>query len=396
MERSRYAVGSVLVLALGVGGARELLAQGGGRRWSVEARAEPRFRYDDNPFLLSAGQKPRLEAPAAGDAQSGRYTDMESTSDLVPSLGLELGLEGSGIAGRALALGAGATYEANLQNGRRRHVELGFSAEQALGHGSRLRLALDWRPSYYHKNYLTDAVDADANGDIAAGERRYRAGTSGEVDATLGYRHRLLRSTRERQVGVNAELEAGWFGRSYDAPFAGRSRSGPGGQVGFQVELARRLVVSADYAYQKLDADVTREVMILDETGFGQDFNGNGNTTDLDARAFELVDRSRSEQEIGVGVRGELTDAVTAELSYGRRMRSFSSSQPFDVSNRDRHDTLNELEVALRVRLARSLRLDLGARRAAQNTNRVGDPGSTGEVADYTRLVAWGGLGYRF
>lgn len=396
------AVRPVLVLALMAVGAGELAAQGRERSrareraWKFEARVEGEFRYDDNPFLLTAAQKPRLETPSAGDTLSGRFGDMQKASDMIPAVGLELALEGRGLAGRALTLQAEGTYDANLENGRRRHAELGFSAEQALGRGSRVRLRLDWRPSYYHKNYLADAVDADGDGDIASRERRYQAGSSSEVDVTLGYRHRLLRSTRERQIGVSAELKAGYFDRSYDTPFAGRSRGGPGGQIGLGIELARRWAISLDYAYQKLDADPTREVMLLDETAFGRDFNGNGLVTDLDARAFELVDRSRTEQEFGVAIQGELADPVTVELAYGRRTRNFSSTEPFDVSNRDRNDGLNEVSGGLHVRLTRALRLDAGARRGAQDTNRAGDPGATGEVADYTRLVAWAGLRYRF
>jgi hypothetical protein len=48
------------------------------------------------------------------------------------------------------------------------------------------------------------------------------------------------------------------------------------------------------------------------------------------------------------------------------------------------------------LRLAAGIHMDLGARRARQTTDRAGDPGSLGEVADYSRFVASAGLRYRF
>lgn len=366
------------------------------RSWSVEARAGAVVRYDDNLFLLAPGQKVLLETPSAGDAQSGRFANMKDARDVIPTVGLSAALEGPGLFARTFTLEAGASYEANLRNGERRHAELELSATQGLGRGSRLRLAAGLRPSYFHKNYLANATDVSADGNITADERSYGAGMSNEFDLTLGYRHRLLRATPERRVSVSAELKAGYFDRSYDAPFAGRSRRGPGGEVGLTVELGRRWTIDGEYSFQQLDADVTREVLILDETSFGQDFNGNGGASDVAARAFELVDRSRSEREFSVAVRGELTRSINAELAYGHRARDFSSNQPFDVSNRDRNDGLDEFSGSLDVRLARGLRLALGARYASQGTNRLGDPGSTGEVADYQRTVAWAGLRYRF
>lgn len=373
-------------------------AQQGGddRSWKPTARLQAEVRYDDNPFLLDPVQKPSLQAVSAADALSGRFRDMTSATDAIPVASAQVGVAGPGLFGRVLAVSVDAAYEANTQTARRRHAELTFGIEQSLPKTGRLRLRADWRPSYFSKNYLSDAIDLSGDGNITADERVYGPATSREVDLTLNYRHRLLKSRRSSPLSVTGELELGYFARGYNAPFAGRDRRGPGAGAGIAVELGPRWTVGLDYAYQALHADATREVQILDETEFGVDFNGTNGASDTEARAFELVDRSRTEQNLRASVETELSGGVTLQLAYARRTRDFSSTQPYDVSDRGRRDTRTELEAELTVRLARGLRLTLGAVAARQNTNRTGDPGSTGEVADYSRRVVTAGVGYRF
>ncbi len=357
--------------------------------WRMAARVEGVFRYDDNPFLLSAGRKQQLDQVSPADSVSGRFRDMTSATDGVPMVGGQLRATGPGLGGRDLELSAEAGYDVNIDNARRRHAELLLGVEQSLPKAGRLRLRADWRPSYFAKNYLSDASDVSGDGNISPDERVYRAGTSHEIDLTLNYRRRLVKAVR-------GELELGYFARGYDAPFAGRDRRGPGASAGVAVELNPRWSVGLDYDFQALHADPTREVLILDELDFGVDFNGTNGVADTAARAFELVDRSRTEQELRASVETELSDGVNLQLAYALRSRNFSSTQPYDVSDRDRHDTRHELEAELTVRVAHGMRLVLGGVAAKQNTNRAGDPGSTGEVSDYSRRVVTAGLEYRF
>ncbi|MGH7674891.1 MAG: hypothetical protein ACREMV_06415 [Gemmatimonadales bacterium] len=359
------------------------------KRWSPTLRTQVDVRYDDNPFLQTSGQKRRLEEVSPADSQSGRFRDMESATDLVPTPALELGLDGPGLGGRSLDISADVAYEANLENARRRHTELGLTVAQSLPSDARLRFDLGWRPSYFHKNYLNDAVDLNADDEIGPEERVYETGTSSELDAWLGYRHRLQKSLR-------AELEVGYFDRTYDAPFAGRSRRGPGAGAELALALGRRWTLGLGYTYQSLSDDPTVEVLILDENAFGVDFNGNGTVSEDSARAAVSVDHSRTDQEIALTIEGELGRMATLAVSFGRRRRNFSSEEPYDVAHRDRSDARNEIAAELDARLATGFHLMLGGRRTNQTTNRAGDPGSTGEETDYTRYVLWAGLRYRF
>jgi hypothetical protein len=68
----------------------------------------------------------------------------------------------------------------------------------------------------------------------------------------------------------------------------------------------------------------------------------------------------------------------------------------YDVVNRARRDVLKELRADVDLRLGAGVHFDAGVRRAKQTTDRAGDPGSLGEVADYSRFVASTGLRFRF
>jgi hypothetical protein len=385
---------SCLVLMAGVvGDAASVAAQS---PWRPAAHLGAEVRRDGNPFLLTAAQRDRLAAPSFGDSLSRRFRDMESATDVIPVATADLALTGPGLGGRDVELGADAGYEANVDNGRRRHAELQFTVEQSLPRASRLRLRADWRPSYFWKNYLSDAMDGNGDGNITSDERVYQPGTSHEIDLTLDYRRRLLKARADRALELRGDLELGYFARAYDAPFSGRDRHGPGVGLSVNADVGQRWSAGLGYTLESLRSDVTREVMILDETAFGVDFNRVNGATDTDARAFELVDRSRLEHNVEASVAAHLSKTVTLGLIYGRRMRVFSSTQPYDVADRDRHDTRNELEAELAVRLPHGLRLSLSGSTAKQTTNRAGDPGSTGDISDYTRSVIAAGLTYRF
>lgn len=385
-------VSGLVVLAFVITAVRPTAAQ----TWRLGARAGTEIRHDGNPFLLTVAQRARLAAPSAGDSISARFRDMESATDVIPVAAAQLALTGPGLGGRDLEIATDVSYDANIDNARRRHAEVTFAMEQTLAKSGRLRLRADWRPSYFWKNYLSDAVDLSGDGNITSDERRYSRGTSHELDLTLNYRRRLLKAREGRAVELRGELDVGYFTRGYDAPFPGRDRRGPGAGLGVSAELGRRWAVGLDYRLQSLVSDVTREVMILDETAFGVDFNGVNGATDPDARAFEFVDRSRLEHNVQVSIETEASKTVTLRVAYARRMRVFSSTQPYDVADRDRHDTRNELEAELAMRLAHGLRLTLSGSIAKQTTNRAGDPGSTGDISDYTRSVVAAGLAYRF
>jgi len=244
--------------------------------WHPTVRLETQVRYDNNPFLLDTLHKRRLATPSSSDSVNGRYRDMSRATDVIPVPALQAGLEGGGLGGRALGVAATVAYEANLHNTSRRHAELQLRVDQSLPRGGGVRLTADWRPSYFHKNYLADAIDLNADSSISGHEKIYAPAHSNEIDLTLRYRHRLLKFSDQRPVGITADLEAGYLARHYDAPFAGRGRNGPNAAGRLAVQLGTTWTVGADYAVASLGGNPSTAVLILDENVFGVDFNGNG------------------------------------------------------------------------------------------------------------------------
>jgi len=382
-------------VCLVVAGSALISTSATGQGWRPTARLRADVRVDDNPFLLDTLHRARLAAPSPSDSVNGRFREMESASDVITTPRLELGVEGRGLSGRTMVVTAGVKYELNSRNVARRHSELQLEIAQSLRRGGEIRFTADWRPSYFHKNYLADAVDLDANGNISSSERVYAAGTSHEVDLELRYRQRLLKATRHRLLGLSAELRGGYLDRRYDAPFPARGRKGPDVGGGVAIQMGPTVTLGLDYSVASLGGTPAPAILILDENRFGVDFNGNLTATDSNARAAVLVDYSRVERQLDASFRAA-AGAATVIVEYGRRSRHFDSVQPYDVVNRGRRDVLKEITVDTELRVSRDARLTLGVRRGAQTTNRAGDPASAGDVADYSRHVWWAGLRYRF
>ena len=358
------------------------------RSWKAAFHVTGDFRYDDNPFLLSDRQKTTLETAGTDEQISGRFRDMDSVSDFIFAPKMELAAEGPGIAGRKSFLRAEVGYNRYFRNERRSHVNLDLSAAQAVSKNGRARLKFEFVPSYFQKNYLADATNM--TGSVLPSERVYLAGNYNEWDLTVDYRYRV--------AGGKTDLigRIGYLRRRYDAPFLGRDRNAPHAGVGFAANLAPRWEIDFDYDFAASDSPRVPEVLILDEPDFGFDFNGNGNTTDLNTRTVQPVDRTFTQQQFRVSSRLGLLEKTELELSYQRRNRHFSSHERFDIAHNGRTENRDTIDLSLVSRLAHGLHFSTGYAYALQNSNRSGDLAFLGETADYRRNRFHAGLTYRF
>ncbi len=94
--------------------------------------------------------------------------------------------------------------------------------------------------------------------------------------------------------------------RTYRAPFLARNRDVPYGDVGLEVE-GKRWEIAFSGRLATVGTPRLNEVLLLDEPGFGIDFNADGDTSDLNVRSVQLVDRTRT----------ALRFEVDAELEFG-------------------------------------------------------------------------------
>ncbi len=351
---------------------------------------------DNNVFLLTPARKDAVDNPSAADVASGRFAGMESASDVIAQARGGVGLEFDGLGGRALTLSPALQYDFYTRNNERSNLTASVALAQALARGMRTKLDVAYTPSYFRKNYLLDATDVNGDGRIAPEERRYAPADYSAMDFELAHRLRLKKSRKRSPLGADLNLGAGYYTRSYDAPFAARDLSGPTFRATLDLASGNRLELSGDYSLELLSGDEAQTVLILDEADAGTDLNGNGTVTDPEVRTVQLVDRSRREHELTFGARLGVARRTDLRFAYGLRLRDYLSDLPLDLAHRARRDTRHELRGELSTRVARGTRFTTGARYAKQTANRLVDSDQTDEAADYSRLRAFAGLRVEF
>jgi hypothetical protein len=356
--------------------------------WTVGGRVRVGMEYDGNVFRLPDSRLPELENPSVAQLTSGRYARMESGADNILRTRLEGVIEGPGLTGRPLRVIPALTYERYGVNSERSNVAFALELEQDLRRGRRLQLHADFVPSYFHRNYLADAFDANLDLRIQGAERIYQRGDYREFELRADYQHRLLDSKRNQPWRVYAIVGMGLSDRTYDAPFTARNHTGPTLRGRMRVEPRRTLTFTTTYDLALLSSPVRNQVILIDELLFGEDLNNNATTTDQNVRVVAPVDRSRTEHL----VEQRLTMAVSNRLEVvglvAYRWRRFLSEERFDIANRDRTDNRLALEASAEYRLRRGVRLFGGASHAVQRLNQIEDLGGEGTVDDYIRTQA--------
>ena len=383
----------VLAPALATAQSAPVAAAPKGKSWKFAPRLDVVTEYDGNVFLLPPAKVSNPGAPSAAELVSGRYDGMEASRDLVTTLGASVAMRRPGRGNRDFTLTPELAYEWYARNTERTNVAMGITLEQLLRREGRVRLRAQLLPGYFARNYLANALDANLDGTISAGERIYARGEYSETDVQADYRKRLIKSSAERPLGAWLTVGAGLANRTFKAPFAARDYSGLTASVRLQFDLAHGLELVSAYDLAVLGSTRTPQVMLLDEPLYGQDLNGNLNATDLNARTVRTVDRSHTEHVLGETARFAVTKKTDMDLSVDVRWRSFSSAEPFDASNNGRKDRRVQYAFDVTHRLAKGVRMYAGAGYGSQRLNRRTDLGGQGEVDDYTKLR--GHVGFR-
>lgn len=359
-----------------------------GKPWKFSSRFDLGAEYDNNVFLLSASKKDNPGDPSSADVASGRYADMTNSSDVITTIVATFEAEGSGLAGRNITLAPSVSYDWYGRNSARSNATIGINVSQAMPHDGRLRLRGRLQPSYFARNYLIDAVDGDASGSITAEERVYARGEYRDTDVQLDYRHRLAKATKNHPFGAFLVVGGGFADRSNDAPFGARDLSGATGTARLQFDIGRRVELETMYDLGVLGSSRSRQVVLVDETAFGEDLNGNGSFVDPDVRVTATVDRSRTEHVVGQRIGFEAGKDTDVDLTVDYRWRRFSSDERYDVANNGRRDRRGRYGMELTHRFTRAVRGVAGGRYSSQTLNRRTDLGGESEIDDYSKFVA--------
>jgi hypothetical protein len=365
--------------------------------WHTSGTLRVEGQANSNVFLLSDTLKARLDTVTTPPPPGTRFADMQSANDVIVLVQAGFDLEGPGLFGRPLSIHPTARYNYYTRNSKRGNVELGLAVAQSIFHNGRVHLRGSLVPSYFFRNFLADAIDLNGNGRIESNERIYAAGTYHDRRLFVGYSQRLVRATHAQPFGVAVELDVGHVVRRYDAPLAYRSYKGPEVDASLNVDLSRAVKFDARYTHAALTSTPDSAVLVLNEPDFGVDFNRDGTATDLRVRTVQLVDFSRTEQDLNLRLRAELGD-VTARVYYQHRWRSFPSAQPFDVYNNSRRDRRDLVGLEVSVRVAPEAQFSVGGDIETQKVTKSLIPAQVqlGEVADYKRNRVYAGLRYHF
>jgi hypothetical protein len=259
---------------------------------------------------------------------------------------------------------------------------------QSLPLHGRLRLGGRLVPGSFSANYLADAIDLNGDGVISSAERRYATGSHRDIRLLAGYRQPLLRPGGANPLGVTLKLDAGRVSRTYDAPLGYRSYAGPIVRMGLAFDLKRSLELDVGYARTSLRSTPDSAVLVLSETAFNTDFNGNGTLDAGSVRTRQMVDFSRVEQYLDVGIRAHVAHRLTGRAWYRYRWRRFPSTEPFDVLNRGRRDHRATVGAGLTCPVTSRVQLSAAADFEIQK--------QPAWVTDYSRTHVLLGLGYRF
>lgn len=356
-------------------------------QWTSSVRVRSDVTRDDNVFLMSPGLIARMHRQVEADRISGRFRDMRAASDtiFVPSLAWEA--QGSGIGRRRLITHADLEFNLHARNVRRNHLRLDLWAEQRTSRYGRTRLRLEYVPEVFQRNFFADATDRI--GSVSAQERIYQPGISLETDLTLRYRHLRLPGNLRR---LRATVAGGYLSRRYRSPFGGMSRGSPHAEAEVEFAVARWLQTAVAYEGALVKSPRMAEVMILDEPQFGVDFNGDGDTRDLNRRAVQVVDRSHGSHRWRVSSTADIARGVTLDVSYDRRNRRYSSGEPFDVRYRGRFDQRDTARLQIGYRVVRLLSLNAGFRFQRQSAKRAQVAEGLDEVTGYLRRSATVGV----
>ena len=358
-----------------------------GINWEIGADAE----WNDNVFKLSTSQMDRMNLNDSGDVVSGRFNDMESINDIILSIVPQIEIKTKkGLFDRSLSFSGKIGYQHFIHNNKRSNVKLGLSVQQKISKSGKIELLGEYAPSIFLKNYLAEATDT--TGGVSPAERIYLEGVYNELELLLSYHHRF----RKWIMDAKGNLFLGYRTRNYDDWFTGRNQDAIKAGLSGEIEPAKWMIFKLGYYIESVNSPITPEVMILDEPDYQIDFNNDRDFADNNRRTIQTVNRSRTSQniEIGLNVIPVKHLVIIGELKF--RFKDYESQEPIDPNYKDRKDTKTKYAFGIEYRIVKGLFLMFKFESTTQQTNRVGDPESDGEITDYKTQITKAGIKWLF
>lgn len=292
------------------------------------------LEFNDNVFHLDGSQKRDLKRPDADEANSGRFDDMDSASDILisPRIGVKAKLPGF-FAG-CLGVTAWLQYNAFVENDSAGYPEAKFSLECSIGNKGRLSMDWEYIDGFFKKNYLSGVDDRNQNGNIPKEEQTYSAAVYDAYQGSIAYKYKIWDNKKNDISGFSLKPFGGWYHRSYNALFGNRDKKIAFAGIETGLEIFSKFNLDITYQYDYVSTPGHEELVLIDETASGIDVNDDGDIKH-NAALTTPVDGSCHRHSISISPSMKLTPKCSLFAAYTWRESIYTTGNRLDVDHYD-------------------------------------------------------------
>lgn len=288
-------------------------------KWNFETRLNTSF--NDNVFRLTNDRKDRYDRRDSDDEMSGRYTDMNSLSDIVinPEFSAEMKFRSPFKHNMYLISDVG--YNVYMQNNKANFVETGLELIQEVRKKDEISLDFEGKFGFFMRNYLSDATDLNNDGNISSDEKVYSPGIYNQTELKFSYLFLLKKRNKSGPFfgRWEAYLEPSYeySSRQFEAPLENRSRKGNNFGAELTLEPSQKLKFEIKYNYINFKSPNDEEVVLVES---------NNNIV----RSIAKVDRSRIQKNFGVSADYSPTKKFNIFTEFGNQQLDYQTTNFLD------------------------------------------------------------------
>lgn len=316
------------------------------------------FEYRDNIYRFTESQLSMFEENDQRDVDSGRFSNMDATSDYIlqPRIGMTFDAE-SPLGGK-LRLTSWIRYNFYTKNQESGFPEGRIRLKNSLGKKGALTLEGNFVSEYFKKNYLSNADDKNRNGNISKDERTYSPANYDEYEGLIRYEHEFLNNKKDRISELKIQPFVGYQHRAYNSTFHNRDRNITFGGIQLNIELINKIDLGMTYQYENLSSPGGNELILFDETRLGTDANSDG-IIKSNALLFTNIDRSANRHTFKINPSIKLSKDLSIFAGYRYRISTYTSDNPLDFERYDQEATRQRIEAGVAYDFSKSLSMEI-------------------------------------
>lgn len=311
------------------------------------------FEYSDNVFNLTDDQISIMDENDPDDTASGRYRGMDSLSDYIlkPRIGIKW--DSDSPFGGKFRLTSWLRYNHYLKNDDSDYTEGKLIIKNSAGERGSISLEGNFLYDFKKKNYLSDIVDINENGNISKDERTYTYAAYDEYEGIIDYRHELIKDKDQTISELYIKPFTGYSIRNYNSCFRNRDRDIIFGGVELDLEFINMIDLELSYRYESVSSPGNVELVLFDETVSGIDVNDDGSIR-RNAPLYTGIDRSADRYIFEISPCVKLTKDIRIYLGYRKRTSKYTSGNPLDIEHYNQRTHREKYESGISYDLSKS------------------------------------------